>query len=115
MIRRPPRSTLFPYTTLFRSVALAQAAMPGISIPTFFTTAANANQNSSTLTVAQGLVAFPQYSSVGDGWGENMQNFSYNSMQITLLQRESHGLTFNVNYTYSKNIGDDGTFRSGYR
>src|SRR2546430_13444379 len=26
MIRRPPRSTLFPYTTLFRSV---QAAVPG--------------------------------------------------------------------------------------
>src|SRR2546430_5979961 len=24
MIRRPPRSTLFPYTTLFRSVALAE-------------------------------------------------------------------------------------------
>src|SRR3712207_6962999 len=26
MIRRPPRSTLFPYTTLFRSVAHAQLA-----------------------------------------------------------------------------------------
>src|SRR2546426_8813303 len=26
MIRRPPRSTLFPYTTLFRSVELAQRA-----------------------------------------------------------------------------------------
>src|SRR5256885_6137224 len=26
MIRRPPRSTLFPYTTLFRSVAAAAAA-----------------------------------------------------------------------------------------
>src|SRR2546425_8880256 len=25
MIRRPPRSTLFPYTTLFRSVAIAWA------------------------------------------------------------------------------------------
>src|SRR3989449_10642702 len=25
MIRRPPRSTLFPYTTLFRSVALGRA------------------------------------------------------------------------------------------
>src|SRR5690242_21530390 len=24
MIRRPPRSTLFPYTTLFRSLAVAQ-------------------------------------------------------------------------------------------
>src|SRR3712207_6907331 len=32
MIRRPPRSTLFPYTTLFRSLiagALAKAIMPG--------------------------------------------------------------------------------------
>src|SRR5260221_5476135 len=27
MIRRPPRSTLFPYTTLFRSVRSAQADM----------------------------------------------------------------------------------------
>src|SRR5690349_23249319 len=26
MIRRPPRSTLFPYTTLFRSVEQAQAS-----------------------------------------------------------------------------------------
>src|SRR3712207_6956574 len=26
MIRRPPRSTLFPYTTLFRSVALVEHA-----------------------------------------------------------------------------------------
>src|SRR5687768_18232392 len=28
MLRRPPRSTLFPYTTLFRSAATAEAA-PG--------------------------------------------------------------------------------------
>src|SRR3712207_9414213 len=27
MIRRPPRSTLFPYTTLFRSVALISLAL----------------------------------------------------------------------------------------
>src|SRR5260221_4014478 len=31
MIRRPPRSTLFPYTTLFRSSAIATSAPP---IPT---------------------------------------------------------------------------------
>src|SRR2546426_9925217 len=30
MIRRPPRSTLFPYTTLFRSVAVAQAPSMGL-------------------------------------------------------------------------------------
>src|SRR2546430_7012897 len=28
MIRRPPRSTLFPYTTLFRSPRAAAAAIP---------------------------------------------------------------------------------------
>src|SRR3712207_6906622 len=30
MIRRPPRSTLFPYTTLFRSV---ECALPGVLAP----------------------------------------------------------------------------------
>src|SRR5690349_22689625 len=30
MIRRPPRSTLFPYTTLFRSIA---ADNPGVTLP----------------------------------------------------------------------------------
>src|SRR3989449_4019353 len=35
MIRRPPRSTLFPYTTLFRSVAvLRHAAMPVVGVLT---------------------------------------------------------------------------------
>src|SRR3712207_9041287 len=29
MIRRPPRSTLFPYTTLFRSDALDEVGPPG--------------------------------------------------------------------------------------
>src|SRR5256885_16295659 len=34
MIRRPPRSTLFPYTTLFRSPhCLKQAAFPTVSRP----------------------------------------------------------------------------------
>src|SRR3712207_9520437 len=32
MIRRPPRSTLFPYTTLFRSVVLAGALTLGLLV-----------------------------------------------------------------------------------
>src|SRR2546422_8220076 len=32
MIRRPPRSTLFPYTTLFRSFRLAVEAAPNAMI-----------------------------------------------------------------------------------
>src|SRR5258708_13641122 len=41
MIRRPPRSTLFPYTTLFRSVqALARAGDGHIGQAAFFLQAA---------------------------------------------------------------------------
>src|SRR6266536_6211822 len=32
MIRRPPRSTLFPYTTLFRSRPGQHAAVPGAAV-----------------------------------------------------------------------------------
>src|SRR5256885_9906744 len=32
MIRRPPRSTLFPYTTLFRSVRDPRASVPGVGL-----------------------------------------------------------------------------------
>src|SRR2546425_6629445 len=34
MIRRPPRSTLFPYTTLFRSIVPAHQIVPCSSIQT---------------------------------------------------------------------------------
>src|SRR3712207_8293349 len=34
MIRRPPRSTLFPYTTLFRSRAFAQAGVDLVEVST---------------------------------------------------------------------------------
>src|SRR2546426_4433423 len=33
MIRRPPRSTLFPYTTLFRSLAIADSAIDEVEQP----------------------------------------------------------------------------------
>src|SRR3712207_6916294 len=32
MIRRPPRSTLFPYTTLFRSYAMVPVDAPGVVV-----------------------------------------------------------------------------------
>src|SRR3712207_6933355 len=36
MIRRPPRSTLFPYTTLFRSVAACDVSVAVASARIFF-------------------------------------------------------------------------------
>src|SRR3712207_7073079 len=35
MIRRPPRSTLFPYTTLFRSKSVSMSARLEIATPVF--------------------------------------------------------------------------------
>jgi hypothetical protein len=35
-------------------------------------------------------------------------------LQISLAHRLSHGLTLNLNYTYSKNLDDAGTMRSGW-
>src|SRR2546430_4688578 len=35
MIRRPPRSTLFPYTTLFRSAGAGDGSVVGIRIDLF--------------------------------------------------------------------------------
>src|SRR5687767_15338242 len=35
MIRRPPRSTLFPYTTLFRSAVIVSVAAWGVAIAAF--------------------------------------------------------------------------------
>src|SRR3712207_8392182 len=35
MIRRPPRSTLFPYTTLFRSFSLNHTTAGGVHVPIF--------------------------------------------------------------------------------
>src|SRR5260370_25900629 len=40
MIRRPPRSTLFPYTTLFRSLLIYSTSQPGPPIKLLV----NANQ-----------------------------------------------------------------------
>ncbi len=93
------------------NVAKAQSLMSGLSIPAYFQAAATAGDT--TATIGQGLVAFPQYSGVSDTWG-NVGNFSYNSLQVTVQQRMAHGLTFNFNYTWSRNVGDDGPFRDGF-
>ncbi len=68
---------------------------------------------SSSATIQQMLVAFPQYNGITDTWG-NVGNFAYNALQLMVQQRPAHGLTFTFNYTYSKNLGDDGTYRSGW-
>src|SRR6202521_1381214 len=59
MIRRPPRSTLFPYTTLFRSV-VKHAIDEGVPIPAFASSLAyydgRSEEHTSELQSPQNLV-----------------------------------------------------------
>jgi hypothetical protein len=76
-----------------------------------FTAAANL---SSTASIGQMLKWMPQYSSVNDTYGVMGANSEYNAVQISLNQRFSKGLSFTVNYTYSKTLDNVGTIRSGW-
>ncbi len=64
-------------------------------------------------TLAQALKPFPNYNSIADTYG-NVANSNYNSLQVSLIQRPTHGLSFMFNYIWSKSIDDGGTYRSGY-
>jgi hypothetical protein len=85
------------------NLAAAQAIVPGISLP--FPTFVG--------TIAQMLRPFPQYNSVSDVYGDVGQS-NYNALQASIQQRLSHGLTFNLNYTFSKALGTINGNRSAY-
>src|ERR1022692_3942376 len=55
MIRRPPRSTLFPYTTLFRSVSRAGSPLTNVPI-CFFTIRPRSEEHTSELQSPCNLV-----------------------------------------------------------
>ena len=78
-------------------------AATGATIPKYFST-------SQSLSAA--LLPFPMYS-VGDAYGQ-VSNAHYNALQATANMRLAHGVTFMMNYTWSRSIDDSGTFRSGY-
>jgi hypothetical protein len=79
-------------------------AAAGITLPANF---------SPKQTVAQALEPFPNYKTVTDAYG-NVANSNYNSLQLSVTQRVSKGVSFMFDYIWSKAIDDGGTFRSGY-
>jgi hypothetical protein len=92
------------------NVNIVTSYFPNAPTPAFLIADAAVNTSA---TIATMLSPFPQYSGMSDTWG-NVGNFSYHSFQLVINQRMHNGLTFSGNYTYSKNLGDDQTFRSGY-
>ncbi|AEU37553.1 TonB-dependent receptor [Granulicella mallensis] len=97
------------------NIAAANQIIPGIAAPyPGFIAAANTAKGAGYATIGQMLTWMPQYSGTTDTWGSQTANASYHSLQISLAKRASHGLTLNLNYTYSKQLDDAGTIRSGY-
>jgi hypothetical protein len=55
-------------------------------------------------SVRQSLVQFPQYTGLLTPTGGPLGKTWYDSLQLTATKRFSHGLSGNVNYTFSKNL-----------
>jgi hypothetical protein len=92
------------------NVAIVQAALPGYQLPY-----ANYSSTATTTgTIGRSLRPYPQYSSPPSATYDNIANLSYNALQIVLQLREFKGMSFTANYTYSRNVGDDGTTRSAF-
>jgi TonB dependent receptor len=64
-------------------------------------------------TVAQALLPYPQYKGVSDVFG-SVSNSDYDALQVSIIQQLHNGLSFMINYTFSKTFDDAGTFRTGY-
>lgn len=94
------------------NIAAAQTAT-GITLPIPYAGYTAAAGLSTSATIGHMLTWMPQYSGTSDPWG-NIANANYNAFQLSVSKRASRGLTVNVNYTYSRNIDDAGTQRSGY-
>ena len=90
-----PLQGLLNSTLSATTLAQVQAVFPGFKTPF----------PNFTGTVAQALRPFPQYGGISDPWLD-VGNSTYNSLQVSLNQRLSDGLTFMFNYTYSKELDD---------
>lgn len=96
------------------NVALAMAADPSITVPYASYVQTQSGSPNSTASIARMLRPYPQYSAPPSPEWDNIANLSYNAFELTLKQRPYKGVSFTLNYTYSHNIGDDGTIRSAF-
>jgi hypothetical protein len=94
--------------TTYTTGYITQAESYGFTPPNPFASLSNYYYTGNT--VGAYFVNFPQFSGVSDTTSF-VGNENWNALEITVKQRPSHGLNWMLNYTYSKNIDDLGTFR----
>src|SRR2546425_3164283 len=93
MIRRPPRSTLFPYTTLFRSLFL------NVSRFKYFCPANAANPMASLLTLHPIATAIGCASFRSEEHTSELQSLAYLVCRL-LLEKKKKQLSISLNCTY---------------
>src|SRR3712207_7197850 len=97
MIRRPPRSTLFPYTTLFRSEGLALAcegAGQGLHL-----VPVNPEREDVTAVHSAGVDGFVVYSRSEEHTSE-LQSRQYLVCRLLLEKKKNKISSSNVSHTY---------------
>src|SRR3989449_11053244 len=104
MIRRPPRSTLFPYTTLFRSIQLGTSATPnanscivynyysGVANPTSCTTPTQAGTGNNGNAVGH-FYQDSSYPSLG-----HTASFTYDSLDRLATAAATGSSTYSLTY-----------------
>ncbi len=106
-------NSIFSAPATAANIALAQAANPNVKVP-YASYVQPVGGTNSTATIGRMLRPYPQYSSPPGVTWDNIANISYNAFELTLKQAEWKGLSYTLNYTYSRNIGDDGTSRTAF-
>src|SRR3712207_8084056 len=91
MIRRPPRSTLFPYTTLFRSTSIDEEQHIRLAI-------ANSNNEGSESAISPSVPISPGESSY------QIQNFQIRDRKSTRLNSSHANISYAVFCLKKKNI-----------
>src|SRR2546430_12710181 len=99
MIRRPPRSTLFPYTTLFRSMFCTPVAYPLSAVPERYMTAFQLNPMTGIIETFRDVILRPGASSRSEEHTSELQSQSNLVCRLllekknTLAQSERHHIT----------------------
>src|SRR2546430_11099105 len=98
MIRRPPRSTLFPYTTLFRSEMMIELATIGRAVVLVEAAGATAVEITQLAGIANGLKQSGRIGLHADGRSEEhtseLQSQSNLVCRLLLEKKKLHLMTY---------------------
>src|SRR2546430_10548526 len=87
MIRRPPRSTLFPYTTLFRSVVIPEVPSDPDAVAATLRDAYTRGKRHAMVVVAEG--AKWNAAALADYFGHHRERIGF-ELRATILRSEEH-------------------------